>query len=249
MRILLVVPASNIDVAAEILTMANGHQLDICSGHIDRAKLELALGSTSYDVLHFAQHGDQYGLQFSDGVLEVSELVGMLLKAQRSLKFIVLNACDSIATGVEIHNALMVPIIAHNSAIEDTVAIRFCQAFYRNLKVMDLHAAFATARVMLMRMFPQSAAIPQIINGSRGTIDDLSLKLDTCAEHMMQLRTETSSALEAVNIEVSALREVVVQYDATQQRHIGIATIGLLILLLLAQILTPLVNAALMGVR
>jgi hypothetical protein len=245
MRILMIVPASDIGMASEVMTLANGHLIDICSGNVDRAKLTLALGSTAYDVLHFAQHGNRLGLQFSDGLLEAGELVGMLLKTQRQLKFILLNACDSIPTAIEIHNALLVPVIAHNSAISDAVAIRFCEAFYRNLRVMDLHAAFASAQVMLMRLFPESAAIPQLINGGRATIDELGLKLDICAGHMTQLQQEMSEALEQVNIRMSEMSEALEQTAGGRQRKVGIVTITLLGLLLLAQIATPLLNATL----
>ena len=108
-----------------------------------------------------------------------------MLGQQDALRFIMLNSCDSIATGVELHNALMLPIIAQNAAIDDAAAVRFAEAFYRNIGAgQGLHQAVESARKVLATLFRESAATPALINGSRMTIETLVSKLDSCTGEM-----------------------------------------------------------------
>lgn len=248
MRILFVAPTSNLNSMSEISRVASGHHVDFCVDMVDRAKLELALAKSSYDVLHFMQHGKRGLLEFSDGALEASELVAMLRRTQTRLKFVVLNSCDSISTGVEIHNALLVPIVAHDASIEDAVAVRFAEALYRNMNSgMDLHTAFDAARVTLTRLYPQHGSTPQLINGSRATIDDLAVKFDECSHgmkaDMANLRTDLTTAFEHFNQEIADLEEVIVTLNGQRHRHVETMAVVLLVALLIAQVLTPLMNA------
>ena len=78
-----------------------------------------------------------------------------MLKGQHSLRFIVLNACNSIATAVDIHNAMQLPIIAMNAPITDVSAIRFAESLYRNIRSgFDLHGSVEAARAVLARFIP-----------------------------------------------------------------------------------------------
>lgn len=180
MHILFVAPAKALNTLAEFSRIASGHQVDICDGAVDRAKLERFLsGDVQYDVVHFGQDGAVGVLEYLDGPLDKSELVAML-KSQRSLRFIVLNACNSISTGVDIHNAMQLPVIAMNAPITDTSAIRFAEALYRNIKTgSDLHSAVEAARTVLARFYPDQASIPQLINGNeRGDLNSTLHKLN-----------------------------------------------------------------------
>lgn len=242
MHILFVAPQSNLAADAELAHIAAGNQIDMCVGYVDRAKLALALGGREYEVVHFAQHGTRALLALSDGLLEAGELVAMLQARQHNLRFIVLNSCESIAAAITLHNALMIPVVAHNAPIDDAAAVRFAEAFYRNIAVgMSVEAAVEAARTVLLRIYPTEAGSPTLINGARASVADLGAKMDGLSHDMAGIRREVSAGFARVDARIDGLQ-------LTGSRHVRIGAkivIALLAVLTLAQILTPVFNSIL----
>jgi hypothetical protein len=176
-----------------------------------------------------------------------------MLRKQRQLRFCLLNSCDSIATGVQIHNALSVPIVAMNAPIDDAAAVRFAEAFFRGVDSgLDLEKAVELGRGVLMRLFPSQAAMPQLINGSRATIDDLMVKLNSCTGEMKAdmtaMRGELTVAFEHFNARTDQLDDAISGLREISTLHLRRSVIILMLLMLgilIAQMMTPLMNAAL----
>jgi hypothetical protein len=246
-NVLLVLPEqAGVSSSQELLRMLQQSiQVRVLSGGVDRQKLELALGSDQYDVVHFGQHGGRLLLEYADGALTASELV-VLLRKQQHLRFVVLNSCDSIATGVDIHNSLMVPVVAMNTAIEDQAAVRFAEALYREVSAgTGLSLAVEAARAVLARLYPLQASVVQLINGSKATTDDLMAKLQLCSQEMQQIQLQIAEAFTHFNERNDELKDAINTLDSQRVRHIQSMTVALLVMLVIAQVLTPLFNSLL----
>jgi hypothetical protein len=256
LRILIVAPRPApglpaLDIMSELRGIMRDNQVSMCDGAVDRAKLDLALSERYYDVVHFVQHGARGVLEYEDGPLDKAELVAMLKRTQTALRFLVLNSCDSIAMGVILHNALMIPIVVVNTNVEDKVALRFSEALYRNLDSgLNLENAVESARQTLLQLFGPMANAYQLINGSHDTILALAAKLDECSitlkSEVTLIREELKDAIGDLHAETTALKIAVDSLRVVGSVHIRrsvTALMVLLILLIAAQILTPFLNA------
>lgn len=233
MRILFVAPQSGLSVGAELAKVASGNQVSVCDGMVDRSKLALALRQEPFDVIHFAQHGSRNGLDLTDGTLEVADLVSML-ERQTGLRLMFVNACQSAAVGIELHNAFHAPVIAHDAPITDQAALLFAEVFYRALATTEIGTAFGRALRTLQMRFPDDGRTPQLINGDmaqRSALDNL--------------RNEMTGAFEHFNRRLDQVEAAVLALDSGRNRHITVMILVILVALLVAQVLTPLLNAAL----
>jgi hypothetical protein len=236
MRILFVAPvvAGMVELVqnAELARVASGNQISVCDGTVDRAKLSSFLRpENSFDVVHFAQHGQRLGLELSDGTLDVGDLVSMLAN-QRTMRLLFVNACQSVATGIELHNAFHVPVLAHDAPIGDGAAVAFAETFYRAMgSGADIGTAFGRGLRTLQVRFPCDARTPQIINGDMASEREIHALLKA-------LRAEMNARLDVVEGKVDALNDM---------RHwrIQLMIVGLLALLVVAQFLTPVLNSLL----
>lgn len=236
MRILFVAPVVEgtppIQAGAELARVASGNQMEICDGPVDRSKLEAFLSGSEFDVIHFAQHADRAGLLLSDGLLEVADLVSMLAQQAR-LRLLVVNACNSIATGVALHNAFHVPVVAHDAPIEDGSAVAFAETLYRALRAAaEIHVAFDRAVKTLQIRFPNDARTPQLING------DMADK-----QCLQQLRTELDDAFRHFNLRLDGMEAKVDSLNDSRHWRMQLMIVGLLAALFVAQLLTPVLNA------
>ncbi len=243
MRLLVVAPSQDgISTDAELPRVIQGHEVWTVDGTVDRQKIEMALGQRQYEAVHFMQHGGVRVLQYADGLMEAGELVAML-RRQHGLQFVALNACDSIAVGVEIHNALDIPVVVHNAPVEDKAAVRFSEQFYRLLAAgQPLGEAVRGAVGVLTRLFPNQAAIPQLVNGNMAPVSAVR-RLDDCLAGVRSdidgLAVEMRSSFERFDGRLERVEATVNKNSHTWAR----AQLVLLALLLLAQLATTMVNA------
>ena len=247
MKLLFIAPQGNLNTSAELSRIASGNTVDIVDGLLDRAGLERALRSgNNYDGLHFAGHGGKSVLQLSDGIIDAADFASML-DAQRDIKFAFVNACDSLAVGTAIHNALHVPIVAHDAEIKDTTAIRFAERFYREYRrTRNVGEAFEAARATLIRLFPGEAMIPTLINGDMATRDEIG-------DCMAYLKSELGGVFEHFNERLDtqdiAIAELGRSVRQIERRHTegGNRTVLIIIGLLAAnaflQAVTPWLNS------
>lgn len=239
MRILFVAPevsgAPALATGGELARVASGNQVRVCDGPVDRSKLEAFFGE-QFDCVHFAQHGDRPGLWLSDGVLEVTDLTSML-EGQRELRLLVVNACNSVATGIMLHNAFHVPVVAHDAPITDGAAVAFAETFYRAMRSREalVHTAFERAVRTLQVRFPEDARTPQLING------------DMADKHCLQLlRTEMDEAFQHFNVRLDGMEAKVDSLNDSRHQRTQMMIVVLLAALVVAQMLTPVLNGLLM---
>ena len=238
MRILFVAPvvagALSLGTGDELARIAGGNSLEVCDGAVDRGKLDAFL-ERQFDVIHFAQHGSRAGLELSDGVLEVADLTSML-ERQQGLRLLFVNACNSVATGISLHNAFHVPVVAHDAPIDDRAAVAFAETLYRALRSSDalIHTAFERAVRTLQVRFPSDARTPQLING------------DMADKHCMQLlRTEMDDAFRHVNSRLDGIEMKMDKLRNERDRRTQMMIVLLLAVLVAAQLLTPVLNSLL----
>lgn len=232
MHILFIAPSSKLDTATELTSLVSGNLLDTVTGAVDRAGLERALKAAQYDVLHFAGHGGKGVLQLTDGLLDEADLVTMC-QVQKRLLFIVVNACNSLSLAATLHNALHVPVIAHDDEIGDAAAKRFVETYYRAYKQLtDVREAFSRAMRTVGRLFGDEATTPVLINGDMVTDNELNNCMEFVKEELGAMRGQ----LNTIEADVAELR-------GKQPRTLWI----LLTLLLLAQLITPWLNHAFGG--
>ncbi len=230
MRILFIAPAAQLQTQTELVRAAQRQTPTFCDGYVDRAKLEEYL-KQQYDAIHFAGHGGLSILELSDGPLEVSELLGML-QGQQALRFVVITACHSARVGTEIHNALHVPVVMMQADIGDQAAVRFAETFYRNYRATaDLGRAVDTGRAALSKAFPGDGDVVTLINGDMATDSELAGCMDFVRGEITALRLQ----INGIEADVKDMK--------AQQPRLTLVSIGLLALLLLAQIATPWLTA------
>jgi hypothetical protein len=224
MRLLFIAPQSTLASGAELSRIASGNTLEVIDGLLDRAGLERALRNAQADAVHFCGHGGKSILELGDGALDKADLVAML-ENLATVKFIIINACDSLATGVAIHNALHVPVIAMDAPIEDRAAVRFAETFYRTYRRNGhVGGAFDTARATLLRLFPGQGQVPVLINGDMAT----SAVMGECMQYVRTEIATMNEKLDVIGVTVDSLK-------SQQSKTLLI----LLILLLVAQLMTP----------
>lgn len=238
MRILFVAPVdaqAPLATGGELARTAGGNSLEVCDGNVDRSKLESYLSGGQFDVVHFAQHGNRLGLDLADGTLEVADLLSML-ERQTALRLIFINACNSAATGITLHNAMHIPVIAHDAPIEDKAALAFAETFYRALRSpgVQIGTAFERGVHTLQARFRDDARTPQLINGDMADkqgLQKLSRDLDAAFQHF-------NTRLDRVEAKVDAMND-------NRHRRLQTVIVALLAALLIAQTLTPLLNSLL----
>lgn len=232
MKVLYIAPTSNLDTKTEILRSVEGQTVSICDGEVDRAKVEAYLARGQYDAVHLAGHGDASVLAWSDGLIEVAQLLDLLAN-QKRLRFVCITACNSARTGAEIHNARHVPVIVCQKPVGDAAARCFSEVFYRSMRLVgDIHRAVEAGRAQLRVEHPADADTVVLINGDMATDNDLS-------DCMAFVRSEISG----LRAEMREMREDMKEIKTQQPKAlvIGLALLGLL---LLAQIATPFLTVA-----
>lgn len=223
----------NLKASDAIVLAASGQKITNCSGEVDRAKAERFLVSEQYDAVHFIGHGDLSILEWSDGMVEESELLGML-RNQRALRYVAITACNSAGVGTAIHNEMHVPVVMCQAPIAEDAAIRYFDAFYRSLRLSDdLAKAHASGRAVLMKTYPAYADVVQLINGDMAT----DYQLHDCMTYVKTELGEMRAQLSAIEADVKELKG--------QQPKTVVAGLVLLGLLLVAQLVTPWLNAIL----
>jgi hypothetical protein len=191
MKILVVAPESRgINPIQEVSAISWGGEVRVLSGVVSRRDLESALLSEKWDVVHFAQHGDDYVLELSDGAVTLEWLVRRLRAVADHLKLIFLNTCNSALMGVAIHNMLGVPVIAFDGEVSDSIASRFAQDVYGSLRSgATVAVAFEEALGSIQRIFPDHQVRPVLVNGNHDIcITDLSRRIDKMEKEIEEIR-------------------------------------------------------------
>lgn len=85
-----------------------------------RRDLLHALNGHEWDILWFATHGSEVGIELSDGHVSISDLTAVVRASGAWL--IVLNTCSSRLVGLELHYELGASVITTQAEINDATA-------------------------------------------------------------------------------------------------------------------------------
>jgi hypothetical protein len=110
--------------------VASGHEATILRGRVTVAELEATLRLGQYDCLHFMQHGKYGALQLGDGSWLSADRLALAVANQRSLRFVFINACNSASVAAALHTTVGVPVLFHEAAVDDEIAVVIAREFY-----------------------------------------------------------------------------------------------------------------------
>lgn len=179
-------PGLQVDREEQLLRKAleGAGRLDWRSGgEADLADALLEKGGTAHQVFHFAGHGsfdggEGYIYLGPDGKAIPAERLASALRRCKSLRLVVLNACEGAAAGSDANSASIaarlvergIPaVLAMQAPILDDTALEVVQSLYRSLaRGRPIERAVNDLRLRLLSMGLEWAA-PVLTMGSPGT--------------------------------------------------------------------------------
>ena len=204
----------------------------------NRQTVELALdGAVQFGIVHVLAHGvaslTASVLDFGGERMSEAELVS-LMSSQQALQFVFLACCNGYEAAGGIHNALHVPVVAYNAPIEDRAAVEFARGFYRSWRrEQDVSQAVDRGREALAVLYPSEAPKVRLINGDMVTPGAFGACMGKIDER-----------LDRMGAQLVGIEERLDRMDKYPRRWLYV---GLLlgVLLIIAQVGTPFLNAAL----
>ena len=202
----------------------------------NRQTVELALdGAVQFGIVHILAHGATSVLDFGGERMSEAELVS-LMSSQKALQFVFLACCNGYEAAGGIHNALHVPVVAYNAPIDDRAAVEFARGFYRSWRRdRDVSQAVDRGREALAVLYPSEAPKVRLINGDMVTPSAFGACMGKIDER-----------LDRMGAQLVGIEERLDRMDEYPRRWLYV---GLLlgVLLIVAQVGTPFLNAALFG--
>lgn len=146
MNVLLIAPDLGLPLAAdEVRAISLALHPVILNDTVTRRDVLNALTDHSWDVLWFVTHGDDHGIQLTDGYLSTSDLTAVVRASGAHL--VVLNTCSSRGVGLELHHELGVSVITTVGEINDATAYQASALLAAALaETHDVVQAFAASR-------------------------------------------------------------------------------------------------------
>lgn len=121
MNVLVIAPDFGLSAAAdEVRAISLALHPVILNGNVARRDVLDALRSHDWDVIWFVSHGDDNGVQLSDGHLSVGNLTALVRSSGAWL--VVLNTCSSRLVGLELHYELGISVITTIGDVDDLAA-------------------------------------------------------------------------------------------------------------------------------
>jgi len=145
-NVLLIAPESGLAaVGDEVRAVSLALRPVILNGTVTRRDVLDALRGHHWDVVWFATHGDQVGIQLSDGHISVSDLTAVVRSSGAWL--VVLNTCSSRLVGLELHYELEVSVITTQAEIDDRTAYQTGALLAQALaESQDVVSAFSASK-------------------------------------------------------------------------------------------------------
>ena len=233
-RVLVLSSGSGLDIAGELgAVLGPGFEVSLVRA-ANRQTVELALdGAVQFGIVHIVTCGATSVLHFGDDRMSEAELVS-LISAQKALQFVVLACCSGYETAGGIHNDLHVPVVSYNAPVDDRAAVEFARGFYRSWRRdRDVGKAVERGREALVVLYPTEAPKVRLLNGDMVTPSAFGACIGKIDER-----------LDAMGAQLVGINQRLDRMDAYPRRWLYV---GLLlgVLLIIAQIGTPFLNAAL----
>jgi len=165
MKLLIIAPGSNLNVGTEIID-AVGTESRILHGTVSVREALNTIATDEYDAFHFAGHGDETRLMFSDGPME-SALLADAIRKNGNVVLCLFNSCESMGIASLCHLAGSSYAIGWQQEVRDDVAVTFSFAFWASYKMSgQIHEAYNTGREAVIWGYPGQQA-PTLLNGHR----------------------------------------------------------------------------------
>jgi len=166
MKLLIIAPGSNLNVGTEIIDAvgSSGSDTKILHGTVSIRHVLDTIASGEFDSFHFAGHGDETRLMFSDGTLE-SSLLADAIRKNGNVVLCLFNSCESMGIASLCHLAGSSYAIGWQQGVRDDVAVTFAFAFWASYKMSgQIHDAYNTGREAVIWGYPGQQA-PTLLNG------------------------------------------------------------------------------------
>ncbi len=169
MRLLIIAPESDLDTHSEILDAVGANNTKILHGVVSVRHVLDAIEEGLYDAIHFAGHGEEMRIIFSDGHLDAALLADAIHKHGR-VRLCLFNSCESLGTALACYMAGSTYAIGWQDRVGDKVAQTFAYAFWSSYKMSeDIGGAYRTGREAVLWGHPDNRLFPALLNG-RGQI-------------------------------------------------------------------------------
>jgi hypothetical protein len=236
-RVLVLSSGSGLDIAGELgAVLGPGFEVSLVRA-ANRQAVELVLdGAVQFGIVHILADGVTSVLDFGGEFMSEVEFVS-LISAQKALQFVFIAVCQSYELAGGIHNALHVPVVSYNAPIEDRAAVEFARGFYRSWRRdRDVSQAVDRGREALAVLYPAEAGKVRLLNGDMVTPSAFGACMGKIDARLDQLVGD-----------VAGINQRLDRMDAYPRRWLYV---GLLlgVLLIVAQVGTPFLNAALIRV-
>ena len=153
--------------------------------------------------------------------------------SQIALQFVVLACCSGYETAGGIRNELHVPVVVCNAPVEDRAAVEFARGFCRFWRrERDVSHAVDLGREALAVLFPSEAGKVRLLNGDMVTPSAFGACMG-----------KTDERLDQMGAELVGINQRLDRMDADPRRWLYVGPLG--VLLIVAQVGTPFLNAAL----
>jgi hypothetical protein len=146
MNTLLIAPDVNLPALDdEINAVSVALRPAVLHGSVTRRTVLDALRGRTWDIIWFATHGDQTGIQLSDGPLGVADLTAVVRTSGAWLA--VLNTCASRLIGLELHYELGCAVITTQADIADLTAYQTAALLAQSLaENSDVRTAYNASK-------------------------------------------------------------------------------------------------------
>jgi len=172
-RTLIICPDMGLDVQGEIVSASSGFAPKILAGTVTRQRALEEIASGAYDIVHLATHGRAHVLQMSDGILE-EEMLEHAVRKAGSLRVLLLNACKSAHTAVEVYNHTPVSYsVGWPFDVADAAALTWARLFYDALRIDpdDVKRAAQVANESVVKSYHiDPDRLPLVLNGRVGQV-------------------------------------------------------------------------------
>lgn len=205
MKVLFIAPTSQkLDLSEDLAAVGNGNEIEeVANGLIDRSSVERLLRSSKAELLYLASDGLHGVLQLNGELLDENDLVQMMAD-MRQLRYVVINACNSLGIGSAIHNRFHTPVACMEMTIGDKAAHQFARTLFSALRNKEtFKAAFEAARMTVARLYPNDAYSPRLINGD----DVTAAQLGDCMTFVKAEIGEMRQQLNAIEADVREMKD------------------------------------------
>lgn len=185
MKLLIVAPQSNLNTFSEIIDAVGVGDTRILRGIVTVREVMTEIRTGQYTHLHFAGHGDNQALEFSEGRMNKS-LLADSIQAAGTIELVLFNSCQSLGPALAAYGAGVPFVIGWQGDVLDSAATNYAYAFWATYRLSkDAHVAHRQGREAVIFANPGHET-PDLTNGRNQTYQKQIQLLRTQVERQRQ---------------------------------------------------------------